>query len=181
MGTAVVVAVAVVAVATVFNLTLTLGLARRMRLELGTPAAGEGTVGGPAFPTAGLRIGSFGEVGVDGREITDADVSEGERLVGYFSANCPACAHVRRRLLAQGAPLPLTAFVAGSAEDPEVTELARDIAAVAEHVAIVDLDGPATLALAVEAYPTLVRLQDGIVRASGYKLDAVAPAALVVG
>lgn len=183
MGMAILAAVVCVLAALVlFNLALTFGLVRRLRMALedGGIAPG-GSIDVPGFPVVGSRVDPFAAQTLDGESLSDADLSAGPAVVAYFSVGCPACVKVKKKLLARGVSGPLTVIVAGEPGDLEAIALAEEFMTIAEKVAVVEQDSAAVEALRVEGYPTLVRLEDGVVQASGYKLDAIAAQLVPVG
>lgn len=159
-----------------FDLALTFGLARRLRLALDGTTVKIGAAPGiePSFPTVGSGVAPFAVHALDGARMSEVDVGSGSVVVGFFSVGCEPCTAVKDQIVANNIPEPLFVFVVGAPEDSASMALAQELATVARRVAVINHDGSPVTALGVRAYPTLVRLEDGVVRASGYRLDAVA-------
>ena len=166
-------AVCILALAVVFNLLLTLGLARRLRvalraLESDRPPAEE------AFPSAGTKVGSFSVALLSGAEVNSDDLSSGEVEAAFLSVGCKPCALVKQQLVDRGpVKRSLMTFVVGAPDDPAAQRIADDLSSVASDVAIVGVDSPVVKAFGVHAYPTLILLEDGVIRRAGWRIDTV--------
>lgn len=159
-------AVSIIAVLAAFNLLLTFGLIRRLRLM------GSTGVGKPALPALGALVGSFATSTLDGATVSERDLLSGPAVVGFFEAECQPCADLKREILDRGAPASLLAFVEGSAQDQATLAFARDLATFA-RVAVVEPSSSPARAFGVTAFPTLMRLHDGVVVAAGHRLGDV--------
>jgi thiol-disulfide isomerase/thioredoxin len=168
-------AVCLTAAGAIFNLALTLGLARRLRLAaLPDAAAGGASPPLPGFPMAGVPVSSFSAQTRSGVELSEADVSDGPMFVGFFSVGCEPCAALKRELLASDSPpQPFVAFIIGADDDPTTATLASELSSVAREVAVIDHGSSPVKAMQVEAYPTLLRLDGGVVQSSGWTMDAI--------
>ncbi len=161
--TVLIAAVCILSALVLFNLLLSFGLVRRMRLS---SEGAEVTSG----PPAGARISPFSARALDGVSISERDLVAGPLIVGFFQTGCQPCVAVKEQLIAGGAREPLVVFVQGDPDDPASHALAQQLATVARWVAVVEHDSPPTRAFAVAAYPTLIRLDGGVVQAAGYRL-----------
>jgi len=164
-----------IVVALLLNLGLTLGLATRVhKLQ---EEVNRGLMRDPALPRPGDVVGAFDARAIGDERVTSATLSKGVQLVGIFAPGCPDCARVRGQLLATPPPMPFVAFidVAGS---PEVELEGRAVADTMTPIAkvVITRQGEAPLLAFREAgVPTLIRLENGVVTASGHRLADVLP------
>ncbi len=159
--------VAVAALASL-NLVLTLGLARRVR------TLQEGSTRDPSLPHVGDRPEAFEAVTLQGERLTQSSCARGSALVGFFAPGCETCIAVRAHLLENPPGMPLYAFVVSPERDQETEETAKSLTAIAK-VAVVAYGEPASKAFGDSGYPTLIRLHDGAVTASGHRIADVLP------
>lgn len=166
-------AVCVLSLALVFDLLLTLGLARRLRVALRALEADQPPPE-DAFPRTGTKIGSFSVSFLSGAEMSAEDLPSGDIEMAFLSVECKPCALVKQQLVERG-PLkrPLMTFVVGEADDPAAQSLAGDLVRVASEVAIVSVDSAVVNAFGVESYPTLILLEDGVIRRADWRVDAM--------
>ncbi|MFD0275217.1 hypothetical protein ACFVHB_15120 [Kitasatospora sp. NPDC127111] len=173
MLTALIALAVVLGIATAANLVLTFAVIRRLRtLE-------EGGTGAPdALPAVGTAVGGFSAVTTTGAEVTEADVADGDAFAGFVMVGCTPCGKLIESLAggaATGADDPLF-FVVGDPESPETRRMAATLAPVG-RVSVVAEKSPATAAFGrISAFPTLLRLKDGVIAAAGHDLDDVVPA-----
>ena len=168
----VVAALVLVGALALFNLILTFGVIRRLRAQADLSAPGT-VVDGPVVP-AGTPVGPFSVVATDGAEVTDASLA-GETVVGFFSPQCGPCEEAlpafeeyarrapdgRRQVVAVVVPPP-----SEGTDGPEAGALAARLAPVA-RVVVQEGKGPMLTAFGVDAYPSLIIVDDGAVAASG--------------
>jgi phage tail sheath gpL-like len=175
-------AVCVLAAIVLVDLALTFGLIRHLRLALDGETLSLGApLDIPPFVAVGSEVASFKARALDGGDLTTSDVSSGSVVVAYFSAGCEGCTVEKDKLLGSAAPEPLVAFVTATPDGDASDDLARELATVAHRVAVVDQKSSAVNALDVQVYPTFVRLEDGVVSASGYRLSSVIADVMPVG
>ena len=150
----------------VVDLGLTVGIVRRLRGDLA-----------PLRPRTNPERGFRVSLDRDGAEwpAGAAAMLSGHALVAFVAPGCPGCERLRRQIDTAGPP-DVPFFVVG---DPAL----GDPAAVLDHLR----SWPATAHLVAprsvdtldsfghpDTYPTLVLLSDGVVAASGHRLDDVA-------
>ncbi len=162
-----------VAVVLVLNLVLTLGLASRLRVFQEEVA--RGAMRDPALPRRGDLVGTFDITTTQGERMTSAALSDGVSLVGIFAPGCSDCARVRAELLATPPPIPFVAFIdcAGSQQAEEQGRaIAEQLTPIAK-VALTRTGDSAMLAFRDAGFPTLIRVERGVVTASGHRLADV--------
>lgn len=169
----------------------TLGLGGLVAFELATTFAAlgklriaqrhleqSGGVPDPLLPPRGTRVRPFraslasgGErTGASTGELTDAALGAGTVIVGFFTTGCLQCEAVCEEL--EEAPLgfPLFALVHAEPDDPPAAlpRLVRRLSGLAQ-VAYLDAEIMAAFAFRDDSgFPTLVRLQNGLVIAAGH-------------
>jgi hypothetical protein len=160
--------VGVLAVVTALNLLVTLALVRRLRgIE-----ARAGSTAGPALPAPGLPVGDFIETAIGGESVNTAALGT-EALVAFLSPGCDPCRTVADAMLTRRDRLPETviALLAGDPDDAAAVAFATDLGVVAT-VAFIEVSGPAAKAFGgIRDFPTLVRVEHGVVAAAGHDLD----------
>jgi thiol-disulfide isomerase/thioredoxin len=156
---------------TAFNVLLSLLVVRKVRPlqalieERGIPDR--------MLPRTGLSIGRFRVEMADGGVLIDEEVRSGTALIGFFLPHCPSCDRMHARLLAEPPPWPVVAFVEGKPDDPEAQAEVAKFAAVARSGFATE-EVARALGLSDEsAFPTLVRVENGIVTAAGRRLPQV--------
>jgi thiol-disulfide isomerase/thioredoxin len=162
---------AVLAVLVVLNLLLTFALIGRIRV---LQALVEKMMGkDPSLPQPGDLVGRFEVTTPEGELLSDAALRSGVSLVGFFAPNCEPCAAMRAQLLATPPPLPLVAIVEGSADDAAASrELGTALSRVA-RVFYATAGDSVTRAFRSAGFPTLIRVENGMVTAAGHKLHDV--------
>jgi thiol-disulfide isomerase/thioredoxin len=168
MATSALVIASFAAVVAAANLLLTLALTRRVRLLQGGAAPVSGDL-----PSAGSAIGRFETQTVDGRPLTDRDAGERDVIAAFLSPTCEPC----RRLLSRMRDAPpmareVVCFVVADAGEEATAEVVAALRPVGT-VAVVEPDGGPVEAFGVTAYPTVVRVRDGVVVMSGRSFEAV--------
>lgn len=167
-----VVVVGAVGALAVVNFLLSMALIRRVRVlqELveRTPQRD------PNLPKTGEAIGSFQATTLQGETLSNETLKPGVSLVGFFTTHCKPCAALRAQLLESPPTLPVVAFVEGPADDPEVGEMAEALKRIARVVYTRNNDA-LHQAFKPAGYPTLIRVENGVVAASGHALADVLP------
>ncbi|GAA2808843.1 hypothetical protein RMN57_06535 [Kitasatospora sp. CM 4170] len=175
MLTALIVLAVVLGIATAANLVLTFAVIRRLR----TLEEGGGTGAPDALPAVGTAVGEFTAVTTSGEEVSAADVAAGDAFAGFVMVGCTPCGTLIESLAggaATGAADPLF-FVVGDPESPETRRMTAALGPVG-RVAVVAERSAATAAFGqVSAFPTLLRIKDGVIAAAGHELGDVVPAA----
>lgn len=167
-----VVVVAVVGALAVLNLLLSLALIRRVRVL--QEAVAQTPRRDPALPRAGESIGPFQVTTPEGEHLSDEALKRGVSLVGFFTPHCLPCATVRSQLLESPPAIPLLCFVEGSPSDPDSSALAASLKRVA-RVVFTEENDALHRAFKPAGYPTLIRVENGAVAASGHALADVLP------
>ncbi|MEU8588821.1 hypothetical protein AB0C59_17745 [Streptomyces sp. NPDC048664] len=174
MLTTLIVLAVLLGVATAANLALTFAVVRRLRVleEGGTSAAA-------VLPSTGTAVAEFSAVTTTGEEVTAADVAGGDAFAAFVMVGCTPCGNLIESLAggaSTGAENPLF-FVVGDPESQEARRMAGTLGAIG-RVAVVAEHSSATAAFGrIGAFPTLLRLKDGVIAAAGHDLgDVVLPA-----
>ena len=146
------------------NLLLTLALARRLA-EVERSAGGQRAQ--PRMPRVGTEIGAFSVETVDGVRVTDARLRSGRTLLVFSLAGCAPCLalaeELRRTELPSG--LGLLVLLAAHAGDGQTSTAAQyppgtELALLPESSDVVER-------FEVDAFPTLVLVEDGRITAVG--------------
>jgi len=160
------VAIASLAIA-LASLLLVVGLAGRLRaLEL---IARQRQVR-PQLPPRGHVVRPFEVESTTGAKVSAASLSAHERaLVCFVTSGCSKCKAVEERLVAQPPRLPVVSFIYGDLA--EARTLARQLGQLGP-VAIFE-SHRVTEAFGAVNFPTLVRLEHGVVAAAGRTVEDV--------
>lgn len=178
---------------TALNLLLTVAAVRRWRAHATAPPDGghpghdhghdhgHGHGHGGGEPELGIapgdRMPAFTATAADGTTVTAADLVGRPALLAFLSLECPGCddsvpgfaEHARRVRDAGGRVL---ATVVGV--DAAGSELAAQLADVADHVVPEFLDAPLGAAFGVRLYPGFAHYgPDGVATAAGVGLDGL--------
>lgn len=170
---------------TALNLLLTVAAVRRWRAHATAPPDGghhghdHGHGHGGGEPELGIapgdRMPAFTATAADGTTVTAADLAGRPALLAFLSLECPGCddsvpgfaEHARRVRDAGGLVL---ATVVGV--DAAGSELAAQLAGVADHVVPEFLDAPLGTAFGVRLYPGFAHYgPDGVATATSVGLD----------
>jgi hypothetical protein len=151
------------------NLMFLYGVIRRLRVLDGRV----NRLDPPAGPAVGHRVGLFTATTLDGRAVDTGDLAETETLVALLSAGCGACESMVAELgdVDGGSLLVLIHAGEGDQSEPLVTA-ARRSAGSGARIAVVPY-GAVASAFDITAYPTVVRVVDGVVTAAGMSLASV--------
>lgn len=167
-----VVVVGAVGALTIVNFLLSMALIRRVRvlqeLVQQTPQRD------PTLPKLGAAIGAFQATTLEGEPLSNETLKPGVSLVGFFTTHCKPCAALRVQLLESPPTLPFVAFVEGNVDDPEVSAMAEALKRIARVVYTQNNDA-LHQAFKPTGYPTLIRVENGVVAASGHSLAEVLP------
>jgi hypothetical protein len=160
---AVVILVGAVAVA---DLLLSFAIIRRLAASQarGAVSAGE--------PARGHVIGAFRVRLLADGEFTPDCLRHQPTTVVFLSPHCEPCRQAITELAELPVPLsrPLFVLIAGSAHDDDVLAIAAQMPAGAQVGAIAH-DDAIMKAFAVDGYPTVVNVADGIVRSAGFRVS----------
>lgn len=160
-------AVIALAIVVLLNLLLTVGVIRRLRLEAPERPA-------LSVPRVGMRVPNFSENSTSGDVVDRGWIREQSPLiVGFFAPDCPACARLKREIRRKPPQGPFLAFVREDTQaektDPELVDLLMELATVVQF----QMWGDTLETWDVNAFPTLLRVENGFVTASGHTLEDV--------
>jgi hypothetical protein len=155
------------------DLALTAGIIRRLR--------GDAIPLGPRTnPRRGFRV----SLERDGGEWPSraAEMVSGQALVAFVMKDCPGCERLRQQIeLAE--PLPVPFYVVGdptAGASEELNDYLASWPADAQLIAPQPIDLLDSFGRP-DTYPTLVLLSEGVVRASGHRMDDVAESMAELG
>lgn len=158
--------VAFLAVLAAANLLLTLALARRLaeaeRMGL------RGT--GPLMPRVGTEVATFSVTTAGGGRVTDAQLRSGRTLLVFGMADCSPCAALAEELQRTELPAGLGLLVLVAADEEDRAAAAAKYPASAQ-IGFLPPDGTVTNRFEVDAFPTVVMVEEGRIMAVGRNLD----------
>jgi hypothetical protein len=169
--TAVLIAVIiVVGLIALVNLGLTYALIRRVNAIQAQPQS----IDYGLIPAAGHRIGDFAARATDNREITEREFKGPDTFAAFVMVGCGPCHRLAEELSQMAPPeLPLLLFIAsGQGEDEEAARIAAQVP-FAAAVCVIESTGAVVEAFGLSGFPTVARVGEGIVRATGLSLDSV--------
>lgn len=162
--------ITVVGLIALVDLVLTYGLIRRVNSIQAQPHSTEHSLD----PAVGHRIGDFVAKASDNREITEREFEGSETFAAFVMVGCGPCHRLAEELSQMAPPeLPLLLFIASSpGEEEEAAGIAAQVP-FAAAVCIIEATGTVTEAFGVTGFPTVIRVGDGTVRATGLSLESV--------
>jgi hypothetical protein len=163
-------AILAAALLTAFNAVLLVALLRRLRPIQEALLVGA-AVPDQSLPAPGTRIGRFAADTVDGQTVDEQVVRSGAYLVGFFASMCLACEAERARLLERHLDLPLLSFVYNGDYHDKAFALARSLEPLGPAAFLSDEVGRAFSHRPESGYPTLMRVEHGVIRAAGHSID----------
>jgi hypothetical protein len=153
------------------NLLLTLALARRLAEAERTAAAGQRAE--PRMPRVGAEVGTFSVETAEGARLTDARLRSGRTLLVFSLADCGPCAALAEELRHTELPSRLSLLILLAApENERGAPTAVEYPAAAELV-FVPPDSGLIDRFEVDAFPTLVLVEEGRITAVGRKPSEV--------
>ena len=160
----------VVGLVAVVDLALTYGLIRRVNSIQAQPHSSDGGL----VPAAGHRIEDFVANTTDNREITEREFQGPETFAAFVMVGCKPCHRLTEELSQMAPPeLPLLLFIASSqGANDEAARIAAQVPFAAAVCVIEPICG-VTEAFGVRGFPTVIRVGEGIVRATGLSLGSV--------
>jgi hypothetical protein len=166
--------VALLAVLAAANLLLTLALARRLAAAERTAARGPE----PRMPRIGTEVAEFSVVTAGGGRLTDAQLRSGRTLLVFSLEDCGPCAALAEDLQHTELPAGLGLLVLlAASEDNRALAAAKYPAAA--RVGFLPTDGTVTDRFEVDAFPTVVLVEEGRITAVGRNPDEVVAALAV--
>jgi len=154
------------------NLLVTFAVIRRIAAVEG--ANGAPRPGVPLVPDVGREVADFAAALLSGGEISRRELAGRSVIAIFVSPGCSPCRELIALLKSGRGPVdaPLLIFIAGSADDTVVLDTAAELS-FSTWIGAADPAGPVTKAFGVLGYPTVLRVDDGVVTAAGTRLDAV--------
>lgn len=169
-GSQIAVAAALLAV---LDVVLLIGFVRRLRPIQDALLVGA-AVPDPSLPAPGTRIGPFVVETLGGQTLDERTVRSGAYLVGFFASMCLKCDAERTRLIERRPDLPLLSFVYNGDYHDKALALARSLEPLGPAAMRSDAVARAFSHRPESGYPTLLRVERGVIRAAGHSLDEVA-------
>jgi hypothetical protein len=157
-----------------FNLLLLFAVLRRLREieDRGAPAPAE------VAPAAGIRVRPWSVTLTDGAAMSDVDLGP-DAVVLFLTPGCGPCGRLVRQVADDPAALGGAALAVVVGDAPGDRTYA-DVLPQNLPLAYADEGAPIVAAFGgVDAFPTVVVVRDGIVRASGHDLNALGALATV--
>jgi hypothetical protein len=162
---AVVVLVGMIACA---NLLISFALIRRVAaLQTRGPE-----VTGPAI---GREVGQFRVPLLGGGEFSRDQLAAPRTLAVFLTTSCEPCRRAITELAAMPGPLPWPLYVViirTDADDDDALEVAGQMPAGSRVGVITTAEAPLE-AFGIDGYPTVLTIEDGIIRASGFRVAAL--------
>jgi thiol-disulfide isomerase/thioredoxin len=149
------------------NFVLLLAVVRRLRLQRPTL---------PPFPLppVGMQAPSFVAQDADGNPVDDGFYFEdGEVIVAFFSDDCQPCERVKAELARDPIASPFLAFLHTADGGSDQAEFAAGLAHAGARIVLLEPESDIPKRFSVSAFPTLLRLRDGIVVTSTIKLAEI--------
>jgi hypothetical protein len=165
MQSVLVAVVALLSILAAANLLLTLALARRLAEVERTAAGGAGSA--PRMPRVGADVGAFSVQTTAGARLTDARLRTGRTLLVFSLPGCEPCAAVAEELRRIELPPGLGLLVLLAAQEDDRGAPAAVAYPAAADVALLPPDGSLTDQFEVDAFPTVVLVEDGRITAAG--------------
>lgn len=149
------------------NLVLLLAVVRRLRLQRPTPPP-------LPLPPVGMQAPSFAAQDADGNPVDDGFYLEDrEVIVAFFSDHCQPCERVKAELARDPIGSPVLAFVHTADGGSEQAEFTVGLARTGARIVLLEPGSDIPERFSVSAFPTLLRLRDGIVVTSTIKLAEI--------
>jgi hypothetical protein len=156
--------VALLAVLVAANLLLTLALARRLGEVERMAARGAE----PRMPRTGTEVATFSVAAAGGGRLTDALLRSGRTMLVFSVADCGPCAELADELHRTDLPAGLRLLVLVAASEDDRALAAAKYPALAQ-VGFLPPDGSVTERFEVDAFPTVVLVEEGRITAVGHK------------
>jgi hypothetical protein len=156
------------------NLLLTLALARRLAEAERKPAASPPP--GPRLPRVGADVGTFSVPTAGGVPLTGAGLRSGRTLLIFSLAECGPCAELAVELRHTELPAGLRLIILLAAADDRRGELAAVKYPATAELVFLPADSGLTDQFGVDAFPTLVLVEDGRIAAAGHDIHEILPA-----
>ena len=126
------------------------------------------------LPQRGDPIGRFEITTTTGDVITDVSLALETTLVGLFMPNCVPCEQVQAELRDRPPGVPMLAFIHAKADESSAAAMSDALGQFA-RVAYAEAEDSVSRAFRTAGYPTLLRVENGLVAAAGHRLSDVLP------
>jgi hypothetical protein len=160
--------VALVGVIACADLLISFALIRRVAA---LQAQGPGVSG----PAVGREVGQFRVPLLDGGEFSREQLAAPRVLAVFLTTSCEPCRQAITELSAMGGPLPWPLYVViirTDADDDDALDVAAGMPAGSRVGVITAAEAPLE-AFGIDGYPTVLTVEDGIIRASGFRVAAL--------
>lgn len=126
------------------------------------------------LPQRGDPIGRFEVTTTAGDVITDVSLALETTLVGFFLPNCVPCERVQAELRDRPPDVPMVAVIHAAADEISAVAMSDALSQFA-RVAYAGAEDSVSRAFRTAGYPTLLRVENGLVAAAGHRLRDVLP------
>jgi hypothetical protein len=167
------VAVICLAILGIANMMLTFGLVRQMRIAVSDLKRLPHGLGTPLDASVGKSFPEFQASTVSGEPLTSNAVSTGTTFAVFASSSCDLCGALAQRMLKQPIGSPVVVFVEAADTNGAADSLAAKFTQITDQVAVITSGHSLIADLQVDGWPTVMRVVDGVVRASGHNVESV--------
>ena len=153
------------------NLLVTFAAIRR----IAAVEAGHADGSAALVPDIGYQIADFSTDLLSGGVIDRSDLAGSSVVTIFVSPGCAPCQKLIASMRSDGVPRSdsLLIFVAGYDDDTVVRDTVAELSDLSARIGVTPPTGPVAQAFGVGGYPTVLRVDNGIVTAAGTRLDVV--------
>lgn len=155
------------------NLLLTFAIIRRLRLQGAQPSNQF------PLPPIGVNAPTFSVPDYKGRIIDDSLYARGTAVLAFITDHCEPCDRAKAELIRRPIVEPVLIFLRAAPDVPE-DGFVEAVALTGARVVVLDPDSELLERFSVRAFPTFLRVRDGVVVAASWKpaevLDEAQPA-----
>ncbi len=165
--------VAVVGVVAATDLLLSMAVVRRLATL--QAQVRDVSAGSEPSPAIGYKVADFTAELVTGGRLTRADLDAGRASVLFVMPSCEPCKALLGELTAQPewqGPSPLYVLINGADDEDYARALLPRLPA-GSRAGLVSPDDEVSSAFGITGYPTVLEIEDGVVRASGVRLNVL--------
>ena len=126
-------------------------------------------------PAIGREVGQFRVPLLGGGEFSRDHLAAPRTLAVFLTTNCEPCRRAITQLAAMPGPLPWPLYVViirTGAQDDDAVEVAGQMPAGSRVGVIAAAEAPLE-AFGIDGYPTVLTIEDGVIRASGFRVAAL--------
>ena len=153
------------------NFLLTLAVLRRLRIQASEsrPRADVG------LPEVGVAAPEFAIETIEGQQIDSGSYENGAFILGFFAQDCQACERVKAEIDRTPPKDPFVALVrAPLPHQAKGGRLVEDLVDAGASVAVFDPSDNLMERFSIQLFPTLLRIEHGVIVAAGLRLKDVA-------